>query len=95
MVNFTWTQSGVRIPAPGDGRIMESFVPPMGSLLEYESALELSFLISEDSSQYLCNPTIESLSNNPFVEPVQATIAANITVQSEPIKSILYSWGPG
>ena len=87
MVNTTWSRSGVSIPAPGDTRIMESFIPPLGNLLEYESMLELSFLISEDSGQYLCNTTIEPLSTNPFIEAVYVTNTTSINVLSKSLNT--------
>ena len=76
LVNITWSRSGDQIPIPGDTRVTESFVPPMGNLLEYGSTLELGYLVAEDTGMYQCSVSVEPMTNMPFAE---ASLSVNTT----------------
>ena len=85
LVDASWTRSGDSIPETNDTRIIETFLPPVGSLLDYESTLELSFLVTADSGEYQCNATVEPLNVASFIQSTHIANATNIIITGREI----------
>ena len=92
LVNITWSRSGDQIPIHGDTRVTESFVPPMGNLLEYGSTLELGYLIAKDTGLYQCSVSAEPMTNMPFAEASLSTNTTyiNVTGKGFMLTQVLY-----
>ena len=92
LVNITWSRSGDQIPIHGDTRVTESFIPPMGNLLEYGSTLELGYLVAEDSGLYQCSVSVEPMTNMLFAEASLSinTTYINVTGKGFMLTQVLY-----